>query len=290
MKKIQLTKKDIDIKKFEKTKASESQYKTLITEDTIGYHDGEPVIIYKELKGFNPLKLLYYLKKVKFPVDWRLGGLRTVSKIFGFMPREPIKKDYCNATALNTQHLPLYNEIQELAEHLEKEYKEYMPKNHKKHKEATKDILPEWFIGNSLYTSGIINWDNRLGYHVDRANVPDTYNIQYTLKKNIGGGYLSIPEFDIGIELKDNTIVLFKAQTYLHGVTKFKKLAHKSHRYTFVFYSMNLMKKCETAIAELARIRDVKTTREQRRPEERIAARNQTKKEMRERNPNWGTH
>ena len=38
-------------------------------------------------------------------------------------------------------------------------------------------------------------------------------------KRDVAGGYLVIPEFDIALEVADNTLSIFNGQEILHGVS-----------------------------------------------------------------------
>lgn len=81
-------------------------------------------------------------------------------------------------------------------------------------------------------------------------------------KKGITGGRLSIPEFDIKLEIEDNTLVIFNGQEILHGVTPIIKAHPQGYRYTVVYYSMEQMWKCDSVNEELERIRTKKKERE----------------------------
>ena len=78
-------------------------------------------------------------------------------------------------------------------------------------------------------------------------------------KKDMGGGYLSIPEYDIGLEIADSSVTLFDGQKILHGVTPLKFLTPEAYRYTLVYYSMENMWKCMSPQEELDRVKKLKT-------------------------------
>ena len=84
-------------------------------------------------------------------------------------------------------------------------------------------------------------------------------------KSNTKGGYLSIPEYDIGLEIANNSILLFNGQKILHGVTPFKLLSKNAYRYSIVYYTLQQMWKCEPITKELARIKDERTKLEKKR-------------------------
>lgn len=73
MKYITVKKKDINLKEFVKRRALDSDYSTLITEDTtILDENGKVLIVYKELKD-TPLDFVQALIRVKYTVGKRKG-------------------------------------------------------------------------------------------------------------------------------------------------------------------------------------------------------------------------
>lgn len=93
-------------------------------------------------------------------------------------------------------------------------------------------------------------------------------------KDDVEGGYLSVPEYDIGFELKNNSILLFDGQSILHGVTPIYFKSQNGHRFSIVYYSLKQMWKCLEITEEIAWARKRKTEREKLRhnmPEEHRA-------------------
>lgn len=84
------------------------------------------------------------------------------------------------------------------------------------------------------------------------------------------GGYLSCPEYDIGFEVEDNSVILFDGQNILHGVTPFEHLTRLSYRYSIVYYTLQQIWNCLPLNEEIIRIRKIHLKREQRRSKEEI--------------------
>ena len=82
-------------------------------------------------------------------------------------------------------------------------------------------------------------------------------------RNKIEGGRLSLPEYNLGLEIDDSTVTLFDGQKILHGVTPIQYLSPESYRFTLVYYSLSQMWKCTTPKEELERIKRVKTQRNQ---------------------------
>ena len=137
-----------------------------------------------------------------------------------------------------------------------------------KHAEVTGEkVLGEYKIPKTPFTSGIVNKDNQLKYHFDTGNFKEVYSAMLVLKRDIAGGHLSIPEFDMGIELKNNSLFMFDGQGLLHGVTPIFKKTARAVRYSIVYYSMRQMWNCLPITDELIRIRKKKAERENNRVE-----------------------
>ena len=126
-------------------------------------------------------------------------------------------------------------------------------------------VKPDWILGRSPFTSGVINKNNQLNYHFDSGNFKDVFSNMIAFRNKIEGGRLSIPEYDIGLEIDDSTVTLFDGQKILHGVTPIQYLSPESYRFTIVYYSLSQMWKCTTPKEELERIKRIKTERNQNR-------------------------
>lgn len=123
----------------------------------------------------------------------------------------------------------------------------------------------------SVYTSGIVNYNNGLGYHKDSQNFNDFYSGMLTLKNSIIGGELSLPEYGVAIDLPDSSLLFFQGQNVLHGVMPFKLKTRSSYRVTSVFYAMQPLCKCGSKQQELKRIQRLKTEKSQNRAQGLVA-------------------
>lgn len=268
MKTILLQRKDdFNPKKYVKRTAIESDYTTLIKEPCklIDKDTGELVGVYIVMPN-TPTKLLQSILTVKYDKNKRIQGLITNSRVFGYHPREKIRHDFCASHSL-AKEMPIQHKIIcEFAHELTKYYKKYCGEIFNEHLAKTKEkILPEWTIKGTPFSSGIVNKNNMLHYHYDAGNFKDVYSNMVGFKSNIKGGYLSIPEYDIGLEISNNSIVLFNGQKILHGVTPIKKMNENAYRYTIVYYTLKGMWKCEPLTKELARIKQSRTDLERKR-------------------------
>lgn len=256
---------DFNPKDYVYRTALESDYNRLINEDCILIDEdtGQIIGIYFTMPK-TPRQLLMALLTIKYTKNKRLRGLITNSTIFGWRPREKIRNDYCSASMLASKNPREHAIIVDFAKTLSKYYKKFVPKIFKEHKQIADDnISKDWLIEDTPFSSGIVNKNNELHYHHDAGNFKDVYSNMVAFKSNIRGGHLSIPEYDIGLEIASNSVLLFDGQKILHGVTPIKLLNKNSYRYTIVYYTLKSMWKCEPLTRELARYKKERTELEQ---------------------------
>jgi len=258
---------DFDYKKYVKRSAVAEDFSRLVKEDCLVSLGTESVIKYKDVSNWVELtKLVEVLKELRYDTHERTGGLKTTSRVFGYQPRITLRKDYCSATSLQSQEQNVARVLEDVAKLVAKEYAESFGSVYNEHFQlANEKVLPEWRIKDTPFTSGIINKNNPLKYHFDSGNFKNVCSCMLAFKYEVGGGYLSCPEFDLGFEIKDCSLLIFDGQSILHGVTPIKKLSENAYRFTVVFYSLKQMWKCEPLELEVARIRNLKTKREQKR-------------------------
>lgn len=256
--------KDFDYSKYVKRSAIESDYSKLYKEDItlIDADTNKLVAVYFTLPKKYPA-VLEACHKIEYRVDVRTSGLKSTSRIFGYRPRETIRKDFCSSTSLSQDSPSQHNVLVNFARILSDYYEKYCGDVYQAHKKiADEKIMKEWKIEGSPFTSGIVNKNNPLKYHFDAGNFDSVYSNMVAFKKGVSGGYLSIPEYDLGLEIADNSVLLFDGQKLLHGVTPIKYVNKNSYRYTIVYYTLKKMWNCEALSAELARIKKRKTERE----------------------------
>ena len=267
MKVIPLEYKEVNYKDYIKRPANDSDYDNLINEDCmLTDTSGKILGVYITIPDEKTKLLREVVKRIHYQTNRRTQGLTTTSRIFGYMPRETIRKDYCSSTALARQSPKEHAVIAGFATTLSEYYQKTCPEMYAKHAaEVEANIKPEWKIQGTPFTSGIINKDNQLNYHFDRGNIKKVYSNMLAFKKHCKGGYLCMPEYRIALEIADNSCTFFDGQEILHGVTPFELIDQGGYRYTLVYYSLQQMWKCEEINAEIARFRTRKTEREKTR-------------------------
>ena len=259
---IEVERRSIDLADFKKRSAVEGDYDRLIKNDCALYQDGKLILLY-----ITPDESLEELRavcnRVPYATTTRTNGMVSTSRVFGFEPRNAIRKDFCSTTALANDNPEEHGYLMESGKLMAKYYQAYNPDLYAEHDDLSEQNLDRQYrIEGMPYTSGIVNKNNPLKYHFDTGNYKNVWSGMITLKDGIEGGHLALPEFGLGVELKDNTFFMFDGQGILHGVTPIKRKRPDATRYTIVYYSLSRMWQCQTIDDELIRIRKLRTERE----------------------------
>lgn len=267
MREILLKKRDVDYKDFVKKSAVETDFDELLEGDVIGIDSEtkEVIFIHAELK-FDDREIMAALDNIKYEMATRSSGLKSYSRVFGFMPRRVMRGDFCNIVSMAVEHPKEHAIVTKYGVKIGQLYGEFTPEVHKKHQAMMEEkVLDEWAIKDTPFTSGIINKNNPLKYHFDSGNFKKVYSCMTVFKRDIRGGYLSLPEYGVGLALPHNSVFMFDGQEYLHGVTPITRLNDNAMRYSIVYYSLQQIWNCLPMSEEIARIRNKKTERERRR-------------------------
>lgn len=257
----------LNLKSYEKRSAEETDYTELITEPTLVYDadQGKVKIVYLELAD-DHTAVVEAIKRQHYPKDTRTNGMMTRNRTIGYLPRVKIRRDYCTASLMAREDPEAHALILSYAERVSTYYQKYNPELYAEHQRQVQSVLSDYRVGGtSVFTSGIINKDNPLPYHHDAGNFPRVWSNMLVFKHKIAGGYLSVPEYDVGFELKDNSLLMFDGQSILHGVTPIRRQHPKSHRYSVVFYSMQQLWNCLPPEQEVERFRKERSEVERRR-------------------------
>jgi 2-oxoglutarate-Fe(II)-dependent dioxygenase family protein len=262
MKILHLDKHPLDIESLRKREALAKDSRMFIQEPCSIYENGKLKVVYVYLDEKMPA-LVEALKTIPYEKSYRSGGLPTISRIFGYSPRSTLRKDFCASTSLSQEFPAQHAEICRGAKVVSDLYSIHNPDLYCRHEALSEEkVKSEWHLEDSPFTSGIANKDNQLRYHFDSGNFADVWSAMLVFKKDVEGGFLSVPEYDVCFELKDHSCLMFDGQGLLHGVTPFKKLTPEAYRYSIVYYSLRQMWNCLSPTDELMRIRKIKTQRE----------------------------
>jgi len=223
----------------------------LVDEDT-----GETVAVNMPITDEDAAEALRsaVLELKNWTVASRGSGLKTTAKVFGYQPRNPIRqRPFCHRGVLAKEQPVVHQTICDFSVVAEKLFREANPQAYDAQRQLMlKQVKPEWRMSGTMYTSGIANNNNALGYHRDRGNFPDYWSAMAVFRKNIEGGNLIVRDYGVKIKFSDSSIFFFNGQQWWHGVTPIKKLSLDAYRYTIVYYALKEMWKCMTIEDELA--------------------------------------
>lgn len=248
--------REINLKDYKERSARPEDCSMLIDEDVIVYLGGQVVLVYISKVDEDMREFVEALGRVNYSKSYRSNGLLTTSRIFGYAPRNVVRNHPCRAASLAAEQPNESDIVQRFAEVAAKYYRQHNASLAETHTQLTEEnVLSEYRIGKSMFTSGIINHNNPLKYHFDAGNYKNVWSAMFAFKKNIEGGYLAMPELDMCLKCTHGSLTLFDGQAYLHGVTPIRKLSEDAVRYTVVFYSLQQMWNCEMPKDEISRIR-----------------------------------
>lgn len=236
---------------------------TLTTEALITDADsGEPVVAYLRFGDVAALR-----RAVLGFADWntthRASGMWNTSRTFGFSPRRPIfGREGCAPSHLTVGHPEFHEELVRWADRLADRFRDVAPEQAAAAADATAAVLPDWRLGDTHWTSGVINRTSTLPYHRDSANFK-AWSAMPVLRRGVSGGYLTIPEYDLVLPCRDGWAVLFPGYELVHGVTPMTVDQPGGYRFSVVFYALRGLKDCFTVAKEAAYARERRTQREQ---------------------------
>jgi len=270
MQTLVLEKKKIDLSEFAHRRAEESDCPTLLRDEfrVVDKISGKVVCLYiKPAEDASCLDNIFNCcTKVKYQETYRTNGLKTTSRIFGYNPRNAIRKDFCSITSFATEQPNHHANIMSGGVIAAKHYALHNPELYSEHLKTTQErVVEDYRLADVPFTSGIINDNNPLCYHFDTGNFKDVWSAMIVLKREISGGYLAMPEYGVMCEVKDKSIFYFDGQSILHGVTPITKLRADSRRFSIVYYSLRAMWNCAPLREEIARARMRREQVEQKR-------------------------
>lgn len=266
----------IDLADYKMRSAQESDYHTLVTESTLVYEGDTLMIGYIEL-DLDCSDIVNALQRIKYDKDFRTNGLPTTSRTFGYSPRIVTRRDFCTASLLAKQAPKDHAIITDYAAKVADYYRSFNPALYNQHQNTTdENVVGDYRVKDSPFTSGIINKNNPLKYHFDSGNFKNVWSCMLVFKRDIEGGYLSVPQYGLGFELKHNSLFMFDGQSLLHGVTPIHKNSPRAFRYSIVYYSLREMWNCLPITDEVLRIQQKRTERE----EKRVSSNVRTKKDF----------
>lgn len=264
---LRLRKRPVDFTEYKKRMASEADVSRIVKEPCIIYDEDEQqaTVVYLQLEDDTD-DVVAALLRVAMVEDARTSGMASKARIFGYQGRSALRgRDFCNSATLAKEDPAAHETIMAYASRVARYYERFSPEVYAEHQRQVNKVLDEWKIEDSPFTSGIINRDNQLAYHFDAGNITNVWSNMLGFKRGIQGGTLAIPEYDLALEIADNTLTMFDGQGLLHGVTPFTKTRKDAYRFTVVYYALRSLWQCLPLDEEVARARQRRVAREEKR-------------------------
>lgn len=169
------------------------------------------------------------------------------SRTFGFAPPKVVRgEEVCAATMLAREQPEAHAALTGLADLVEREYRAANAAMYGHHVETVAKVLPDWRLGDGgVFTSGIVNRNNKLPYHYDAGNFKGVWSNMLVFKRACVGGDLVCPELGLCFALRDHSLFMFDGQGILHGVSPFRLTRPDGYRYSVVYYSLQQMWRCD---------------------------------------------
>ena len=267
MRRVDVTRRAVDLEKYRGAFADERHVGQVVEEPVVVHVDGaeQPSVVYVELEERLP-KAVAALRSIRYANDPRTMGMLSNSRTFGYAPKLPLRFDEtCRSASLAAEAPVAHEAIASLAHVVEDYYQRFNADLYRQHARVVEKVLPEWRLDQGVFTSGIINENNRLPYHFDRGNFADVWSNMLVFKRSCVGGELVCPELDLCFRLRDHSLFMFDGQGILHGVSPFRLVRTSGYRYSVVFYSLKQMWRCETRAETVPLAQRRRTERERRR-------------------------
>jgi hypothetical protein len=249
MRQLEAETRTIELDDYRGAYADERHVTVYVEEPTMVYVDGAdfPSVVYVELERRLP-EAVAALQRIRYATAGRTAsGMLSTSRTFGYAPKLVARgQETCRDAKLASEDPEAHATIAGLAAVVEEEYRRWNPQSYEKHEQAVRAVLAEWRLEGTLFTSGIINRNNKLPYHFDRGNFPGFWSNMLVFKRACAGGNLVCPELDVAFRLRDHSLLMFDGQALLHGVSPFRITRPNGYRFTVVYYSLQQMWRCET--------------------------------------------
>lgn len=250
-----------------KAKATDDDYLQVIDYPCILKENGKTAIVYDDAPE-DTAALLEVCKRIKYSTADRTDGMISRSRTFGFQPRIPIRRNFCSTASLTREDPVSTSELFRWGSLTSRWMAQHAPSQYAAQLYSWGRVLPCWKIPASVWTSGIVNWTNPLPYHCDRGNFLRSWNAMVVMSKGVQGGKLVMPGYGIAFDFAKAPrprIITFDGSHALHGVSPIYRFSEDAYRYSVVWYALNGLSRGLQPEAELARIRVLKTHKEQAR-------------------------
>lgn len=224
---------------------------------------GQPAFAYLPIGNVADLRRT--VLDIPYSKTTRAAGWQNTSRTFGYAPRRPVYgREGCENTRLWDERPDLHTTLLQYGERVRHQLQTIFPDVAERDAQtmANSDVKDEWRLGETNWTSGVVNRSSSLPYHRDGFNFP-VWTAMPVLRRHMRGGYLHIPEYNAVVASRDGWAVFFPGYELVHGVTPMTPTREGGYRYSVVYYALKGMKDCFTHAVEQDYALKKRTEREQ---------------------------
>jgi hypothetical protein len=264
LQRIEAERRPVDLERYRGAFADERHVDRIVEGPCAVHIDGAPApaVVYVELEERLPAAVAA-LRSIRFDTTTRTAGMVSTSRTFGYAPKKTVRQlDTCSAAGLAKENPAAHAEVAGLAALVERHYREANAELYADHERTVARVLPDWRLEGGVFTSGIINHNNKLPYHFDAGNFRECWSNMLVFKRSCVGGDLVCPELGLCFRLRDHSLFMFDGQGILHGVSPFRLTRRDGYRFSIVFYSLQQMWRCDSRADTVALAARRRTERE----------------------------
>lgn len=170
---------------------------------------------------------------------------------------------FCRLTAWTGSNLPAWQALQPALARVGAQLSEHVPDRYEAQMEEIRQTHPDWVVPGTPFTTITVNNTYPTGVHQDKGDLDKGFSTIFTLRRgSYSGGIFVFPEFRVGVDLKDDDLILMDAHQW-HGNTAITcSCGHKVTRYcddcgaeriSVVSYMRTAMVKCASESEEIRR-------------------------------------
>jgi hypothetical protein len=226
----------------------------------------EPVVLQITLNQLKPdmrelarqlrfLKINWSDPHGKLTKSERLSGIGSNNVTFGHTaPNAMYKRHAARIAPIHLESPTTANLLTSLVKPAWEQFQLHLPEVAQKHQQSTSNAIHnDWLLEQTPFTSGICNHTSVLPYHKDAGNLSGAWSMMLCSRKDVDGGGLHIPEYDVTLAIPDCSLTIFCGQKLLHGVTPLVYKKKGAYRFTIVYYTKQALSNCGAAADETLR-------------------------------------
>lgn len=192
----------------------------------------------------------------------RSYALPVPSMIAGAIDPSGTRK-YCRLTAWTGENLPEWRALQPFLQEVARNLEAHVPDRYAAQARFAARAKPEWIVPGTPFSTITVNNTYPTGVHMDKGDLEEGFSTIACLRRGrYTGGYLTFPEYRVGVDMRDGDLILMDAHEW-HGNTALVcgcgNRLHRgcaacgAERISVVSYMRSRIAECGTGEEELAR-------------------------------------